>query len=53
MDYRGNPIYWITGRDGMVGALRGQELEDLRNSGKLNPLGIEGRLEERGKENNL
>ena len=48
-----HPIYWITGRDGMLGALSGQELDDLQNSGKLNLLGIEGRLEERKKENNL
>jgi hypothetical protein len=53
MDDRGNPIYWITGRDGMLGALSGQELDDLQNSGKLNLLGIEGRLEERKKDNNL
>jgi hypothetical protein len=53
MDDRGTPIYWITGRDGMLGALSGQELYDLQNSGKLNLLGIEGRLEERKKENNL
>jgi hypothetical protein len=53
MDDRGNPIYWITGRDGMLGALSGHELDDLQNSGKLNLLGIEGRLEERKKENNL
>jgi hypothetical protein len=53
MDDRGNPIYWITGRDGMLGALSVQELDDLQNSGKLNLLGIEGRLEERKKENNL
>ena len=53
MDDRGNPIYWITGRDGMLGALSVQELDDLQNSGKLNLLGIEGRLEERRKENNL
>ena len=53
MDNRGNRIYWITGRDGMLGALSGQELDDLQLSGKLNLLGIEGRLEERKKENNL
>jgi hypothetical protein len=53
MDDRGNPIDWITGRDGMLGALSGQELDDLQNSGKLNLLGIEGRLEERKKENSL
>jgi hypothetical protein len=53
MDDRGNPIYWITGRDGMLRALSGQELYDLQNSGNLNLLGIEGRLEERKKENNL
>jgi hypothetical protein len=52
-DDRGNPIYWITGRDGILGALSGQELDDLQNSGKLHLLGIEGRLEERKKENNL
>jgi hypothetical protein len=52
-DDRGNPIYWITGRDGMLGALSGQESDDLQNSGKLNLLEIEGRLEERKKENNL
>jgi hypothetical protein len=37
----------------MLGALSGQELDDLQHSGKLNLLGIEGRLEKRKKENNL
>jgi hypothetical protein len=53
MDDRGNPIDWITGRDGMLGALSGQELDDLQNSGKLNLLGIERRLDERKREQPL